>query len=199
MTLSADLPLDRDGGGEAAIDRQDRRLRESVEAQGLLSFGQGNQLFTIVFPGFPVEQRQPERNRHRLLAGLSRRGRDRLLQLQRGGLAVMIEPHGDLGRARLLVPAAELAEVEAGAASVLNGLGFTKDSVRVGEVAFVAPFRYTILIWAILLGVVIFGDIPDAWTLLGASVIVATGIFTFYRERRLSRRMLAAAVAQTAD
>src|SRR3546814_11719582 len=65
--------------------------------------------------------------------------------------------------------------------------------MRVGEVAFVSPFRYTILIWAIVLGIVVFGDIPDGWTLLGATIVVATGIYTFYRERKLFR-----AVAQTA-
>ena len=75
---------------------------------------------------------------------------------------------------------------------------FSVSSVRVGDVAFVAPFRYTILIWAILLGVVIFGDIPDSWTLLGSGIIVATGVFTFYRERLQSRRVAAVAL-ETAD
>jgi S-adenosylmethionine uptake transporter len=93
----------------------------------------------------------------------------------------------------------DLLHLAVAAGSLFFGYVFSVSSVRVGEVAFVAPFRYTILIWAILLGVVIFGDIPDAWTLLGASVIVATGVFTFYRERRLSRRLLDAVAAETAD
>jgi drug/metabolite transporter (DMT)-like permease len=97
------------------------------------------------------------------------------------------------------VGSADLLHLAIAAGSLFFGYVFSVSSVRVGEVAFVAPFRYTILIWAILLGVVIFGDIPDAWTLLGASVIVATGVFTFYRERRLSRRLLVAVAAETAD
>ncbi|MGF1594519.1 MAG: DMT family transporter [Kiloniellaceae bacterium] len=71
-------------------------------------------------------------------------------------------------------------------------------AMRSGEVAFVSPFRYTIMIWAILLGVVVFGDIPDGWTLTGAAVVVATGIYTFYRERKLMRAVAQAAV-QTAE
>lgn len=78
------------------------------------------------------------------------------------------------------------------------GYVFSVSSVRVGDVAFVAPFRYTILIWAILLGIVLFGDVPDGWTLLGSGIIVATGVFTFYRERRLSRQVASVAL-ETAD
>lgn len=60
-------------------------------------------------------------------------------------------------------------------------------TMRVGDLAVVTPFRYTGLVWALVLGFVIFGDWPDALTLLGAGLIVATGIYTLYRERRLSR------------
>jgi len=95
------------------------------------------------------------------------------------------------------VASRDLLALAVGASALFFGYVFSVSSMRVGEVAFVAPFRYTILIWAILLGIFIFGDIPDFWTLVGASIIVATGIFTFYRERRLSRRLVVA--AQTAD
>lgn len=57
--------------------------------------------------------------------------------------------------------------------------------MRVGEVSFVAPFRYTALIWALALGWFLFGDWPDTLTLTGAGVVVATGIFTIYRESRM--------------
>lgn len=43
-------------------------------------------------------------------------------------------------------------------------------------------FIYTQLLWAILFGYLFFGDLPDRWTLLGGSVIIASGLFTFYRE-----------------
>jgi drug/metabolite transporter (DMT)-like permease len=96
------------------------------------------------------------------------------------------------------VSSGNLLTLALGASALFFGYVFSVSSMRVGEVAFVSPFRYTILIWAILLGLVVFGDIPDGWTLLGASIIVATGVFTFYRERRLARQPLPA-VAQTAE
>ncbi len=69
--------------------------------------------------------------------------------------------------------------------------------MRVGEISFVAPFRYTALLWAILLGWLMFDTLPDGWTIVGATIVVATGIFTFYRERRMARaaRVEAAVVA----
>ena len=61
-------------------------------------------------------------------------------------------------------------------------------TMRVGEIGFIAPFRYTSLVWALILGVLMFGEWPEPITLLGATIVVATGIFTLYRERIASRR-----------
>ncbi len=83
----------------------------------------------------------------------------------------------------------------ASAGFLFFGYLFSIMAMRVGAIAVVSPFRYTILIWAIVLGVVVFGDIPDTWTLIGAAIVVGMGIYTFYRERRL---MHAAAVAEGA-
>ncbi len=60
-------------------------------------------------------------------------------------------------------------------------------TMRVGEISFVAPFRYTALLWAMALDFVIFGHLFDALTLFGAALVVATGIFTFWRERKVAR------------
>lgn len=76
----------------------------------------------------------------------------------------------------------------AGAAGFLFfGYLFAVMTMRVGEVSFVSPFRYSVLIWAIILGLLLFGEVPDGWTLFGSLVVVGMGIYTFYRERRLSR------------
>lgn len=56
-------------------------------------------------------------------------------------------------------------------------------AMRHGDVGFVAPFRYTSLVVAIILGVVIFDEWPNALTWIGATLVVATGLFTLYRER----------------
>ncbi|MEM8578663.1 MAG: DMT family transporter [Pseudomonadota bacterium] len=70
---------------------------------------------------------------------------------------------------------------------ILGGYYFSVQVMRTGDVSFTAPFRYTGLIWALVLGLLVFGDWPDALTLLGAALVVATGLFTLWRERQLLR------------
>lgn len=57
-------------------------------------------------------------------------------------------------------------------------------AMRIGEVSVVAPFRYTRILFALAVGVVIFGERPDAWMLLGASITVLAGLYVFLREGR---------------
>jgi drug/metabolite transporter (DMT)-like permease len=71
---------------------------------------------------------------------------------------------------------------------VLLGYLTSIKTMRIGEVAFVAPFRYTGLVIALVVGFVVFGEIPDFWMLVGSALVVATGLFTFWRERRLAGR-----------
>lgn len=71
---------------------------------------------------------------------------------------------------------------------IVGGYSLSVFVMRVGEVSFVAPFRYTGLLWALLLGLVFFGEWPTLPTLLGAAIIMGTGIFTLLREARLRRR-----------
>ncbi len=56
------------------------------------------------------------------------------------------------------------------------------------EAGAVQPFSYTLLVFVTILGVVVFGDIPDGWTMAGAGVIVASGLFAWQHERRRARR-----------
>jgi len=74
--------------------------------------------------------------------------------------------------------------------TVMAAYLFSVMAVRVGEIGFVSPFRYTSLVVALILGFLVFGEWPDRVTLIGASIVVATGLFTFWRERALSRRKL---------
>ncbi len=59
-------------------------------------------------------------------------------------------------------------------------------AMRVGEIGFVSPFRYTNLIFALILGYVVFSDLPDAVAFFGAALVVAAGLFTLYRERKIA-------------
>jgi S-adenosylmethionine uptake transporter len=60
---------------------------------------------------------------------------------------------------------------------------FSVMTMRVGDISFVSPFRYSALIWAIILGYVVFDEWPDNLTLIGMAIIVTTGIYMFRRER----------------
>lgn len=57
-------------------------------------------------------------------------------------------------------------------------------SLKLADAAAVAPFQYTLLLWAILFGYLVFGDVPRASMLAGAVVIVGAGLFIFFREQR---------------
>ena len=54
------------------------------------------------------------------------------------------------------------------------------------EAGAVQPYNYTLLVWATVLSVVVFGDIPDGWTILGAGIVVASGLYTWHHDRMAS-------------
>lgn len=66
-------------------------------------------------------------------------------------------------------------------------------AMRVADASAVQPFRYTRLVFSILAGVLVFDEQPDALTLTGAALVIATGLYTFIREHRLARRAARAA------
>lgn len=60
-------------------------------------------------------------------------------------------------------------------------------AMRMAPASVVAPFRYSRLVFTTGLGMLIFGDRPDFWTLAGSALILVAGLYTFVRERRLAR------------
>lgn len=91
------------------------------------------------------------------------------------------------GRPPVPMAAADLLRLAAAAGLLVLGYLFIVKAMRVGDVAVVAPFRYTSLVWAILLGWAVFGTLPDGWTWGGSALVVASGLFTLWREARLRR------------
>ncbi|MGX9144535.1 DMT family transporter [Mesorhizobium sp. 128a] len=75
---------------------------------------------------------------------------------------------------------------------VLIGYQFIIMAMRAGDISFVAPFRYTALLWSILLGLGIFGDIPDVPMIVGSAIIIGSGLYALYRERVVGRQKPAA-------
>ena len=60
---------------------------------------------------------------------------------------------------------------------------------RYADASVLAPFSYTQLVWVSILGFFVFGEVPDIWTIGGAAVIVASGLYTAHRERIRRQRM----------
>jgi drug/metabolite transporter (DMT)-like permease len=62
---------------------------------------------------------------------------------------------------------------------------------RYADASVLAPFSYTQLLWVSILGFIIFGEVPDVWTVTGAAIIVASGLYTAHRERIRRSQLLA--------
>ncbi|CUH77070.1 DMT family transporter [Tropicibacter naphthalenivorans] len=80
------------------------------------------------------------------------------------------------------------ALVGCGVLVAVSGYLAVTTAMRLAPASTVAPFRYTRLIYAIFFGIVVFGDYPDNWTLLGSALILGAGLYSFMRERALARQ-----------
>jgi drug/metabolite transporter (DMT)-like permease len=66
---------------------------------------------------------------------------------------------------------------------------------RLAPPAVLAPFMYTQLVWVVALGYFIFSDLPTTWTLAGAAIVVASGLYLLHRERRVGKAVTATTAA----
>jgi len=81
-------------------------------------------------------------------------------------------------------------------AGLFNGFGHycMIEAFRNAEVVIVSPFRYLTIVWAIALGYLIWGDLPDKYVITGIMLVVASGIYILHREITVRRRARAAAL-----
>ena len=99
------------------------------------------------------------------------------------------------GLGAVMLPAVEWAPVSASALSlicgaslaIIGGYLFSVMTIRIGDIGFVAPFRYTAMVWALILGLLMFGEIPDMPTITGTVIIILTGLYSLHRERSVRR------------
>jgi len=76
-----------------------------------------------------------------------------------------------------------IGSLSATAVLLILGVLFNIISMRTGEVSFIAPFRYSIIIFAILYGIIFYNEFPDKLMILGSIMLVSAGLYTLYREQ----------------
>ena len=99
------------------------------------------------------------------------------------------------GLGAVMLPAVEWAPVSTSAWSLIGGASlaiiggylFSVMTIRIGDIGFVAPFRYIAMVWALILGLLMFSEIPDVPTITGTVIIILTGLYSLHRERSVMR------------
>ena len=87
-----------------------------------------------------------------------------------------------------VMPSPQALLLIGGAAILLiGGYLFAVDFMRYGDIAVVAPFRYIVVLWAIVVGFIVWHEIPDLPMIIGTALVIASGIYTIHRERKVAR------------
>ena len=60
-------------------------------------------------------------------------------------------------------------------------------SLKLAPASVVVPYQYSMIVWAVMFGYFVFGDVPQPPTIIGAAIIIGAGIYIFLREQQLGR------------
>lgn len=74
---------------------------------------------------------------------------------------------------------------------LLGGNYWIVVAMRYGDIATVAPFRYSVILWAVAAGFVVWGELPDPATWIGIAIVTGAGLYTLVREHRLAKALRA--------
>ena len=83
--------------------------------------------------------------------------------------------------------AADIGFLAVAAVLLLVGYQFIIVAMRSGEIAFVAPFRYTSLLWAVMFGFFLFDERLNTPMIVGSALIIGSGLYSLYRERKVGQ------------
>jgi drug/metabolite transporter (DMT)-like permease len=81
----------------------------------------------------------------------------------------------------------EIALLAAAGASLTLGYALVIVAMRAGDVAVISPFRYGVILFALIAGWLVWGDVPTLLQMFGIAILTAAGIYTFHRERVVKR------------
>ena len=108
-----------------------------------------------------------------------------------GGILMAVQ-----GQSPILVASAHWLDLLGALVTGLFGYYAVTAAMRLGEVSVVAPFRYTRLVFAMILAMIFLGERPDGWMLTGAALVIGSGLYTFAREARRKRALSIRAAAR---
>jgi len=83
--------------------------------------------------------------------------------------------------------AASLAMFAAAGCISVTALVCVNRSLKLAPASVVVPYQYSMIVWAVMFGITVFGDVPRPATVAGAAIIIAAGLYIFLRERKLGR------------
>jgi drug/metabolite transporter (DMT)-like permease len=83
--------------------------------------------------------------------------------------------------------AASLVMFAAAGVISISALLCVNRSLKLAPASVVVPYQYSMIIWAVTFGIIVFGDIPSPATIVGAAIIIGAGLYIFLRERDLGR------------
>src|ERR1700750_431135 len=84
--------------------------------------------------------------------------------------------------------AASLVMFAAAGVISISALVCVNRSLKLAPASVVVPYQYSMIVWAVMFGVVVFGDVPSPATIIGAAIIIAAGIYIFLREQALGKQ-----------
>src|ERR1700726_2946046 len=84
---------------------------------------------------------------------------------------------------------ASLAWFAAAGCISVSALLCVNRSLKLAAASVVVPYQYSMIVWAIMFGIVVFGDVPSWPTIVGAAIIIGAGLYIFLRERSLGRQL----------
>ncbi len=70
----------------------------------------------------------------------------------------------------------------------MGALTCVNRSLRLAPASVVVPYQYTIIVWAMIFGYFVFGDVPAPATIIGAAIIIGAGLFIFFREQKVAKK-----------
>lgn len=76
-----------------------------------------------------------------------------------------------------------IAQLAGASALVLVGYHSLIEAMRTGDISAIAPFRYSVVLWAMILGYLVFDEVPTSGTIIGSVIVIAAGLYTLHRER----------------